>query len=114
MPRFARLLAPCLFPLALATALPSGAADLPVTGVPPRSSEISGSYGYGRGLGGGGFRVAGVPVRPVPIRYDVYGYPLFPGAPSPLAVGNGCPPALQPTFDSEGNLAGYAPIPMCR
>ena len=113
MPRFARLLAPCLFPLALAAALPSRAADLPVAGgpVPPYAA-----YGQAGGFaaGGGGFRVAGVPVRPVPVRYDVYGYPLFPGAPSPLAVGNGCPPALQPTFDSEGNLAGYAPIPLCR
>lgn len=111
MPRPSHLLAPCLLLAAVAGSPPSRAADLPFSGEPVAPHA---AYGRGLGGGGGGFRVAGVPVRPVPVRYDVYGYPLFPGAPSPPAVGNGCPPALQPTFDSEGNLAGYAPIPMCR
>ena len=69
---------------------------------------------YGAAIDGGGYRVARVPVRPAPMRYDIYGYPLLAGVPSPLAVGNGCPPAIQPDYDPDGNFAGYAPIPMCR
>ena len=34
--------------------------------------------------------------------------------PEPLAVGNGCPPALQPNYDAVGNFAGYSAIPLCR
>ena len=100
-------------PLALVWAgvAPARAADLPfLSSVPP----IYGAQVIGEPMFGGGFRVARVPVRPAPLRYDIYGYPLLPGVPSPLAVGNGCPAAVQPDYDPDGNFAGYAPIPMCR
>lgn len=88
---------------------PAPAADLPfAVGAPPPWPSAAGPS-----LGGGGFRVARWPLRPPPLRYDVYGYPLLPGAPDPLAAG-GCPAALQPDYDAAGNLAGYAPLPMCR
>ena len=94
------------FALAWSCAGPARAADLPFFPSPPPI--------YGAPAAGGGFRVARVPVRPAPLRYDVYGYPVFPGMPSPLAVGNGCPVAIQPDYDPDGNFAGYAPVPMCR
>ena len=93
---------------AAALAEPLRAADL---AFPP---PVVGAPGPDAPAAGGGFRVARIPVRPPPQRYDVYGYPLFPGVPSPLGGGDGCPPALQPDYDAAGNLAGYAPIPMCR
>lgn len=89
----------------LAWALPAASADLAVPGS---------QRPYGTVIGGGGYRVARVSVRPVPMRYDIYGYPLLAGLPSPLAVGSGCPAAIQPDYDPDGNFAGYAPIPMCR
>ncbi|RYB03306.1 hypothetical protein D3272_17990 [Lichenibacterium ramalinae] len=102
--------------LVLWGSLPAGAADLPFA--PQGGGDRFGGYrgtgevsGYG---GGGGFRVARVPVRPAPLRYDIYGYPVLAAIPSPLAVGNGCPPALQPDYDAVGNFAGYSPLPMCR
>ena len=87
----------------------AGAADLPFmsSASPP---PFDGAPRHG---GGGGYAVAVVPLRPAPLRYDIYGYPLLQRIPSPLA-GGGCPPALQPGYDPDGNLAGYAPIPMCR
>lgn len=84
----------------------AAAADLPAFG--PRPTF------YGDPSSGGGFSVARVPLRPAPLRFDIYGYPLLGAVPSPLAVGNGCPPALQPDYDADGNFAGYAPLPMCR
>ena len=101
-------------PLALVWAgtAPAHAADLPFFPAPP---PIYGAGSTGEpAIGGGGFRAPRVPVRPAPQRYDIYGYPLMPGVPSPLAVGNGCPVAVQPDYDPDGNFAGYAPIPMCR
>lgn len=117
-----RPLPPCLptllplaaLPLALALsgAAPARAADLPFFPAPP---PIYGAQSYSApAFGGGGFRVARVPVRPAPLRYDIYGYPVLAGVPSPLAVGSGCPVAVQPDYDPDGNFAGYAPIPMCR
>ncbi|WP_237477807.1 hypothetical protein [Lichenibacterium dinghuense] len=106
-----------LLPIAVAAAwagaaAPARAADLPFFPAPP---PIYGAQSFNEpAFGGGGFRVARVPVRPAPMRYDIYGYPLLPGVPSPLAVGNGCPVAVQPDYDADGNFAGYAPIPMCR
>lgn len=93
--------------LALWGSLPAGAADLPFL---PPGPQADGE----RFDGGGGFHVARVPVRPAPLRYDIYGYPVLGRIPNPLAVGNGCPPAIQPDYDANGNLAGYSPIPMCR
>lgn len=88
---------------------PAGAADLPF--MPPASPpSFDGAARHGSG---GGYGVAAVPLRPAPLRYDIYGYPLLERIPSPLD-GGGCPPALQPGYDPDGNLAGYAPIPMCR
>lgn len=95
------------FAAVLAPAASARAADLPFL---PAAPAIHGAPARG----GGGFHVPLVPRRPAPLRYDVYGYPLLPGVPSPLAVGSGCPPAIQPGYDPDGNLAGYAPIPMCR
>ncbi len=107
---------PLLACLALAAALwgaaPATAADLP--GGPPLAGDGVPAYaGIPAYAAGGGFRVARIPLRPAPIRYDIYGYPLLAGRPSPLEAG-ACPPALQPTFDPDGNLAGYAPLAMCR
>ena len=100
-------------PLALVWAgvAPARAADLPFFPSPPSiySAQTDGARAFG-----GGFRVARVPVRPIPLRYDIYGYPLLPGVPSPLTGGNGCPVAVQPDYDPDGNFAGYAPIPLCR
>ena len=119
MPRLFPTGLPALFllpalPLALVWAgtAPARAADLPVYSAPPASSGAPAFAEPGRG--GGGFRVARVPLRPAPLRYDIYGYPVLPGLPSPLAAGGGCPVALQPDYDPDGNFAGYAPIPMCR
>ena len=113
-PRFPALLPLSALPLALACAgvAPARAADLPFLSSPP---PIYGAQSFTvPAFGGGGFRVARGPVRPAPLRYDIYGYPLLPGVPSPLAVGNGCPAAVQPEYDPDGNFADYAPIPMCR
>lgn len=108
MPRSPR---PTLARLALLAAPfaagPAVAADLPFM---PAFPAIHGAPA----IGGGGFRVATVPARPAPQHYDIYGYPLLAGVPDPLAVGGGCPPAMQPNYDPDGNLAGYAPIAMCR
>ena len=90
--------------LCWAAPAPARAADLPA---PPPAR-------FGAPARGGGFYAPAVPLRPPPWRYDIYGYPLFTGVPSPLAVGGGCPAAVQPAYDPDGNLAGYAPIPMCR
>ena len=113
MTRPLRQTLPRLVPAALALAswgcLPAGAADLPFL---PQGPQAHGDRFDG--TGSGGFRVARVPVRPAPLRYDIYGYPVLAAIPSPLAVGNGCPPALQPDYDASGNFAGYSPIPMCR
>ena len=100
-------------PLALvwAGSTPARAADLPFG---PLSPPVYAQQRFGETGPGGGFRVARVPVRPVPRRYDIYGYPVLAGLPNPLAVGSGCPVALQPDYDSDGNFAGYAPFPMCR
>ena len=98
--------------IVLAAAAPVAAADLPFR--QPPAAAFGEAYGGGADLGGGGFRVARIPVRPAPIRFDIYGYPLLPGAPNPLATGSGCPAALQPDYDRDGNFAGYAPLPMCR
>jgi hypothetical protein len=112
MPRAFRQILSRLVPaLALWGSLPAGAADLPFA--PGGYGERFGGEFSGPG-GGGGFRVARVPVRPAPLRYDIYGYPVLAAVPSPLAVGNGCPPAMQPDYDASGNLAGYSPLPMCR
>lgn len=98
---------------AMVSPMPAGAADLPSM---TSRSAMSGAEFRGGNVyqGSGGFRVARIPVRPVPIRYDIYGYPLLAGAPDPLATGSGCPAALEPDFDPDGNFAGYAPVPMCR
>lgn len=112
-PCFPALLPLSALPLALvwSGATPARAADLPFFPSPP---PIYGAQSHGAPALGGGFRVARVPVRPAPSRYDIYGYPVLAGMPSPLAVGNGCPAAVQPDYDPDGNFAGYAPIPMCR
>ncbi len=57
------------------------------------------------------------PIYPQPHRFDIYGNPVggfIVALPDPLIVNNGCPKALEPTYDEEGNLAGYAPIVACR
>ncbi len=57
------------------------------------------------------------PIYPQPHRFDIYGNPVggfFVALPDPLVVNNGCPKAIEPTYDDEGNLAGYAPIVACR
>lgn len=102
-----------LMGVALFSVLPAMAADLPLM---PSQAESFGAGFRGGNVyqGAGGFRVARVPVRPAPIRYDIYGYPLLAGAPNPLLSGSGCPAALEPDYDPDGNFAGYAPIPMCR
>ena len=104
--RLAPLLAPVLV---LGASLPAGAADLPF--LPPGGPVHGDRFDA---PGPGGFRVARVPVRPAPLRYDIYGYPVLGPVPDPLAVGNGCPPALQPNYDASGNFAGYSAIPLCR
>ncbi len=98
---------------AVLSAPPTQAADLPF--LPSQAASFgAGVRGDSAYEGAGGFRVARVPVRPAPIRYDIYGYPLLIRGPSPLASGSGCPAALAPDYDPDGNFAGYAPIPMCR
>lgn len=111
-PRFSALLLLPALPLALISAIgPARAADLPsFRAMPPLT--VAPIYAE-PGRGGGGVLVARVPLRPAPLRYDIYGYPVLAGVPSPLAAG-GCPVALQPDFDPDGNFAGYAPLPMCR
>ena len=101
-------------PLALVWAgtAPTRAADLPFG--PPSSPFQAQERLAEPGLGGGGYQVSRVPVRPRPQRYDIYGYPVLAGLPNPLAVGSGCPVAAQPAYDPDGNFAGYAPFPMCR
>ncbi len=57
------------------------------------------------------------PIYSQPDRFDIYGNPVgrfLVTLPDPLVVNNGCPKALQPTYDDDGNLAGYAPIIACR
>ena len=57
------------------------------------------------------------PITPQPHRFDVYGNPLggfFVTVPDPLVVNNGCAKAIEPTYDVDGNLAGYAPLVACR
>lgn len=57
------------------------------------------------------------PIHAQPHRFDIYGNPLggyFVALPDPLVVDNGCPKALEPTYDVDGNLAGYAPLVACR
>ena len=57
------------------------------------------------------------PITPQPHRFDIYGNPLgafFIALPDPLVVNNGCPKAIEPTYDGDGNLAGYAPVVACR
>ena len=57
------------------------------------------------------------PITPQPHRFDIYGNPLggyFVELPDPLVVNNGCPKAIEPTYDVDGNLAGYAPLVACR
>ena len=57
------------------------------------------------------------PIHPQPHRFDIYGNPLadvFIAVPDPLVVNNGCPKAIEPTYDVDGNLAGYAPFVACR
>lgn len=57
------------------------------------------------------------PITPQPHRFDIYGNPLggfFAGVPDPLVVNNGCAKAIEPTYDVDGNLAGYAPQVACR
>ena len=57
------------------------------------------------------------PVYPQPHRFDIYGNALsglFVTVPDPLVVDNGCPKAIEPTYDADGNLAGYAPFVACR
>ena len=70
------------------------------------------------GFGGGGSWAPRLAVRPPPVRYDIYGYPLpgsgLVGRPAPHALGVGCPVALRPAYDPDGNLAGYAPVQDCR
>ncbi|MGI3901762.1 MAG: hypothetical protein ACRYGP_11015 [Janthinobacterium lividum] len=113
----ARCLQGIILPVALSgtvlvSAAPAAAADLPF-----RPSQAAAGTEFRSGdvyQGAGGFRVARVPVRPAPIRYDIYGYPLLMGGPNPLASGSGCPAVLTPDFDPDGNFAGYAPVPMCR
>lgn len=112
LPRFSALFLLPALPLALVwAAAPTRAADMPSFRSRPPITVAPGDGDADRG--GGGFLVARVPVRPAPLRYDIYGYPVLPGAPSPLAA-RGCPVALQPDYDPDGNFAGYAPIPMCR
>ncbi len=98
--------------LGLVSTPPAAAADLPF--MPAQATAGAWSRGGTGDHGTGGFRVARVPVRPTPIRYDIYGYPLLMSGPSPLESGSGCPVALAPDYDPDGNLAGYSPIPMCR
>ena len=57
------------------------------------------------------------PITPQPHRFDIYGNPLggfFAAVPDPLVVNNGCAKAIEPTYDVDGNLAGYAPLVACR
>ncbi len=57
------------------------------------------------------------PITPQPHRFDIYGNPLggfFVAVPDPLVVNNGCAKAIEPTYDLDGNLAGYAPLIACR
>jgi hypothetical protein len=88
----------------------AAAADLP--SAPMRPPIIV------RGPSGDGYRLPQWPVRPRPLRFDAYGYPVpgpvVPGAPDSPAVSGGCPAALEPVYDRAGNLAGYAPFPNCR
>ena len=117
-----RPIPPCFPALFLLSALPpalvwAGIAPAHAAALPffPSPPPIYGAGSTGEpAIGGGGCRVPRVPVRPAPLRYDIYGYPLLPGVPSPLAVGSGCPVAVPPDYDPAGNFAGYAPIPMCR
>ncbi len=88
----------------------ASAADLPFGMVDP--PVVAGS------VVGDGYRVPRRPVRPPPLHFDAYGYPV-PGpfvadGPSPLAISSGCTAGLQPIYDAAGNFAGYAPVPLCR
>ena len=68
--------------------------------------------------GGGGYWAPLIPLRPAPTRFDIYGYPILGpgllGRPAPHTLGVGCPLALEPAYDPDGNLAGYAPLQYCR
>ena len=57
------------------------------------------------------------PIYPQSHRFDIYGNPIgefFIAVPDPLVVNSGCPKAIEPTYDVDGNLAGYAPLVACR
>ena len=108
-PTPARLVA--LASLCLGSVGSARAADLPLAGGAPYAAPASDA-------GGGGFWAPLIPLQPAPTRFDIYGYPILEpgvvGRPAPHALGVGCPPALEPAYDPDGNLAGYAPLQYCR